>query len=208
MDVHNKKRISEVVKLCERNSQNFYNGVYIHLYQSLPPWVNSIKKSNTKDYAAYVGYVHGAKIARVQFETHCILTLVGTKVVGFLLYHVQRNAAKPMLEILYFIVDKDHRRKKHGSNMLQAILRSYMIDAKKLEEGDVAENCADLKVGKEYGRVSCITASMHRNASMPANFAFYTKNGFKNIEDIPEFGGYQDDPEHFLSMGWVASPVS
>jgi len=208
MDVHNRNHINYVVKLCKRNSQNFYNGVFIHLNQALPPWVKSIEFDNAVDYAKYVERVEDAKIFRKAFDTGCMLTLVGPQVVGFLLYQID-NAGST--EVLYVLVDKDHRRMQHGSKMLQACVDRHESTKKGLFERGMEEifRQGDRSIPGVFcsmHRNASLTCSMHRNASLGANLAFYTKNGFEDLSKVPEgLAGccYQTDPDNFLAMVWT-----
>ena len=201
--VKNYKHINHVLTACEQH-ETFYDGIWMHLTEILPVWVNNIKWKHPVAYKQYLGNVEDAQEMRRQFQTHGILPLAGTKVVGFLLYHVQRNTSHPTLQLLYLLIHPDHRRKQHGSNLLKACMDRHLSSAAVIED-------SKKEVPKVHQLASHITCSIERYVSLTENVAFYNKNGFEDLSQLPELQrvcGEQDHPENYFSMVWTGSQIS
>jgi len=198
MDVHNQKHVTCVLKLCKRNKQ-FHNAVYRHLQLAVPPLVQVQFPSSSDEYQFHLGAVEAAKSIRRVYDTRGVLAMVGTKVVGFLLYHLQIEDEYPDAQLLYMLVDRDYRRQAHGSRMLQLVVGSHMMTSDGLTLQNIQDNKRDAIANKNVAQIALhhtakeqrrqtgrelvywLSGGIQRDESCDENLAFYVKNGFADV---------------------------
>jgi GNAT superfamily N-acetyltransferase len=199
MDVRNQKHVTCVLKLCKRNKQ-FHNAVYRHLQLAVPPLVQVQFPSSSDEYQFHLGAVEAAKSIRRVYDTRGVLAMVGTKVVGFLLYHLQIEDEYPDAQLLYMLVDRDYRRQAHGSRMLQLVIGSHMMTSDGLTLQNIQDNKRDAIANKNVAQIALhrtakeqrrqtgrelvywISCGIQRGeSSCDENLAFYVKNGFRDV---------------------------
>jgi GNAT superfamily N-acetyltransferase len=199
MDVQDQNHIKYVLKLCKRNNK-FHYAVYVHLQLAVPPWIQEQFQHSSPEFQQFhLQNVESAKSIRDVYDTRGVLALVGTKVVGFLLYHLQIEDKYPDAQLLYMLVDRDYRRQAHGSNMLQFVIGCHIVTADGLKLQNVQDNERDAiennnvsqielhRTAKEQRRQSgrelvfWISCGIQRDESCDENLAFYVKNGFRDV---------------------------
>jgi GNAT superfamily N-acetyltransferase len=199
MDVTDQSHVKAVLGLCERNNK-FHYAVYVHLQLAVPPWIQEQFQHSSPGFQQFhLQNVESAKSIRDVYDTRGVLALVGTKVVGFLLYHLQIEDEYPDAHLLYMLVDRDYRRQGHGSKVLQIVIDSHItnIDGLTLQNVQDKEHTAiankDVvqiklyRTAKEQRRQSgrelvlWISCGIQRDESCDENLAFYTKNGFHDV---------------------------
>ena len=218
MDVRNPVHINYVLELCKRNGQ-FYNPVYMHLNLLVPPLVKKQFRNDQDTMYRYREMVRDAKAIRQVYDTRGVFTLVGSKVVGFLLYHLQIKDSTPDAQLLYVMVARKYRRQNHGSEMLKFVIEKHMTDGvkqdlheiesgeKKAIEEDDEELLFEFATKKEQRThngtelVAWISCSIERNESLEDNLAFYLRNGFTDKSNLLGWEIVdQPDPVNFKSV--------
>ena len=198
MDVDNQKHVTCVLKLCKRNKQ-FYNAVYRHLQLAVPPLVQKQSPYSSDEYQFQLDCVEAAKSIRRVYDTRGLLAMVGTKVVGFLLYHLQIEDEYPDAQLLYMLVDRDYRRQTHGSHMLTLVLGRHMVTSDGLTLQNIQDNERDAIANKNVAQIALhrtakkqrsrdgrelvywFSGGIQRDESCDGNLAFYVKNGFCDV---------------------------
>ncbi|KAJ1465315.1 hypothetical protein T484DRAFT_1757505 [Baffinella frigidus] len=198
MDVRDQDHIKYVLKLCKRNGQ-YHNAVYRHLNLAIPPLVQAQFPYPSDEYQFQRNAVEAAKSIRGVYDTRGVLALVGTKVVGFLLYHLQIQDKHPDAQLLYMMTDRDYRRQAHGSNMLKLVIGCHMMTTDGLTLQKIQDNKRDAIANKNVAQIALhrtakeqrrqtgrelvywISCGIQRDESCDENLAFYVKNGFRDV---------------------------
>jgi hypothetical protein len=222
LDIRNQKHIECVLRICKENGQ-FYNPVYMHLNLAIPPLVKKQFRDSSKEFQySYREMVRNATAIRQVYDTRGVLAVVDNKVVGFMLYQLQIKDSTPDAQLLYTIVDRQHRRHSHGSNMLAIIINRHMTtfedgvarnlheivsaeqEAAEDEDEELLFHFATQKEKRSHTGselVAWISCSIQRNESLEDNLSFYLKNGFTDKSNMPGWEiTEQPDPANFKSV--------
>jgi hypothetical protein len=214
VDFEKQEHIDCIQKLCERNT--FYaNEVCWFMHQSIHlEEIFDMAGMHLFDQRA-IDSVNRNQHARENWIARGLLALNGNEVVGFLLYSIHRET-KQELAFNFLLIDKKHRKKNHGCELLSICEERHCFNIEYEELGIVYFNeLFNIKKGEiqkskewkqkverlqsqnkyqmkwnatsEYELAEYMTTKIKRDENFDGVVGFYKKNGFIDLNDKPSW---------------------